>query len=592
MRLGERALPVGSPRQRALLAFLLLHANELVPRERLIEALWNGSAPATVNAVLNGYLTKLRRLLGNGDAESVLVTQAPGYVLRVARDAVDAARFEDLVEEARRAAVHGQTERAASTLRVALALWRGTPFVDLGDAEFAQAEIRRLEEVHVAALEDRIEADLALGRHESLVAELERLVLEHPYRERLHGQLMLALYRSGRQAEALEVYRAARRTLVADLGLEPSRRLQDLELAILRHDPAVEPPPTAPPRVGEQPRAAAAPRRRWVISGAVVLAIALALAVVGAFALHRATTQPPKPIALVGNSVAVIDPKTATITREIPIRGVPGGIAVGAGAVWVGNGADNTLLRINPETKRVETRIKLGAPPLGVAVNGGTVWVLSTAPPAVLRVDPKRNRVVRRIALAEPVPNSSDLTAAGPVLYVQHGGALSRIDPARNAATIIRKSGIAWIDGDEMALWAISRGQDGLFDVVERIAPGTSRPVDALRLPNIGQLDGIAAGAGAVWTAGFSDVTLFKIDPETGRVIGGVPVGHRTGGVVFGEGAMWVIGLYRTILRVDPRSGRVLARIPLGVTVAGPAGSEDGPIAVGYGAVWVATLSL
>ena len=198
-------------------------------------------------------VSRLRKKLGDGR----LATQAPGYVLRVEPAELDLARFEQLVDEARRAT----PATAAEKLRQALALCRGPPLADLAYEPFAQTEIARLEELRLAALDQRIDADLAAGRHAELVGELEALVVQHPLRERLRCQLMLALYRSARQAEALDVYRAARRELSEDLGLEPSEELKQLEQAILRQDPALELPGRAPtPGLASQAARASAPR--------------------------------------------------------------------------------------------------------------------------------------------------------------------------------------------------------------------------------------------------------------------------------------------------------------------------------------------
>jgi DNA-binding SARP family transcriptional activator len=222
-----QALPLGGTKQRALLACLVLRANQLVSTDRLVEELWPHGAPRTAAKTIQVYISKLRKELGEGR----LVTHPPGYVLRVDPSELDLARFEALLEEARRV----DPRRAVEPLREALALWRGPALADLAYEPFAQTEIARLEELRLAALEERIEADLATGRHAERVGELEALVADHPLRERLRGQLMLALYRSGRQAEALEVYQDARRTLVEELGLEPSVALQRLEKAILQH---------------------------------------------------------------------------------------------------------------------------------------------------------------------------------------------------------------------------------------------------------------------------------------------------------------------------------------------------------------------
>ena len=179
---------------------------------------------------------------GDGGDNGVLLTRAHGYVLRVAPGELDLHRFESLLHEGREALRAGEADVAARTLREALALWRGPPLAEFASDSFAGVDIARLNELRLSAVEERIEADLATGRSAELVAELESLVVAHPLRERLRGQLMLALYRSGRQAEALQVYQDTRRLLVDELGIEPSQALQRLEQAILRQEASLEPP--------------------------------------------------------------------------------------------------------------------------------------------------------------------------------------------------------------------------------------------------------------------------------------------------------------------------------------------------------------
>jgi DNA-binding SARP family transcriptional activator len=234
VRDGARAIALGE-KQRALLAILLLHANEVVPAERLIDLLWGESPPATAGHALHVHVSKLRAALGGELPE----TRAPGYAARVEHDAVDVHRFERLFAAGRDALTAGDAEGAAQTLREALTLWRGRALADV-DAPFARAAAARLEELRTVALEHRIDADLACGLHAELVPELEELVRAEPYRERPRAQLMLALYRAGRQADALDAYREARRVLVGDLGLEPGPALQRLEKAILAHDPSLD----------------------------------------------------------------------------------------------------------------------------------------------------------------------------------------------------------------------------------------------------------------------------------------------------------------------------------------------------------------
>ena len=225
-------LPLGTGRQRALLALLLVHANELVSSGRLIEELWSGRPPASAQKALQGYVSQLRRALS---ADSIL-TRGSGYLL-VATD-TDAKEFERLT----RLAAEQDADEAILTLERALALWRGRALEEFEYEEWAQLEIARLEELRLAATEQRIEAELELGHHAELVPELEKRVAEHPLREQLRGQLMVALYRSGRHAEALEVYRRGRQVLRDELGLEPSPFLAELERQILSHDDTLRAP--------------------------------------------------------------------------------------------------------------------------------------------------------------------------------------------------------------------------------------------------------------------------------------------------------------------------------------------------------------
>ena len=231
-----RPLELGGPRQRALLARLLLHANQVVAAERLLEELWGGAAAEAANA-LQVAVSRLRRAL---DSPERLLTRSPGYLLRLSAGECDRDDFEKLVAQARQSQSRESRELAARTFRDALSLWRGPPLADFRYEPFAQAEIARLEEARLACLEGRVEADLALGRHAELVGDLEALVREQPLRERLRSQLMLALYRSGRQAEALEAYQSARHALIDELGIEPSQPLQHLERSILRHDASLD----------------------------------------------------------------------------------------------------------------------------------------------------------------------------------------------------------------------------------------------------------------------------------------------------------------------------------------------------------------
>lgn len=247
VRQGGRPVRVSGAKERAVLAFLLLHANQLVSSDRIIDEIWGPEAEETARKSLQVRVSELRKALRAGAtaADALLQGRGAGYVLSLSPDQLDLHQFERLVEKGRGALADDRAEAAAEALREALALWRGPALSDFAYEPFAQVAITRLEELRLAALELRIDADLALGRHAELVGELRALGAEHPLRERLRAQLMVALYRSGRQGEALEVYQEARLALVAELGLEPGTALRSLEQAILRQDAVLDLAPKA-----------------------------------------------------------------------------------------------------------------------------------------------------------------------------------------------------------------------------------------------------------------------------------------------------------------------------------------------------------
>src|SRR4051812_19349590 len=258
----DRALPLGGAKPRALLAMLALHANAPVSADQLIEGLWGERPPATAQKLVQVLVSQLRKQLVGADAE--IVTRGRGYELRVDPDHVDALRFERLLTS-------GQS---ASNLREALALWRGPPLDDLADEPFAAPEARRLQDLWLGAREAAIDAALAEGRHAAVLGELDELVHEHPLRERLHALRMLALYRCGRQAEALEAFRDARSVLLGEVGLEPGPELRRLNDAVLRQDPSLDRPRAGPSWPGR-----ARGRSRWLFAAAAA-AIAVAVALV------------------------------------------------------------------------------------------------------------------------------------------------------------------------------------------------------------------------------------------------------------------------------------------------------------------------
>jgi DNA-binding beta-propeller fold protein YncE len=513
-------------------------------------------------------------------------------VLHVPPDKLDVHRFQALLEQGRRELAGGEAERASATLRDALALWRGPALADLAVESFAQTEIARLAELRMTALEARIEADLALGREDSLVAELETLVAAHPFREGVRAQLMLALYRSGRQAEALETYRRARRAFSEELGIEPGPRLRELEGAILRHDSslAVSSPDA---QAGEEERIETVRQRpRFVSRRTVAGAAALTLAIVAALvaAARYSSGGSLEPVVLAGDSVAVIDPETDTIVGEIPVGEKPTGPAVGEGSVWVGNRDDNTLLRIDPRSLDVVRTIGLGVAPKDVEVGAGSVWVLSDR--ALLRVDPAINDVVdtvtlppgsglHRWAYMEVAANAVFLCACPP-------GKLIRINAATMSVEPIGGSPVWTIAHGAGALWAITGWE---LDAIERIDPKTNAVADTVPLGRIGETSGwpylMAVGEGAIWV--LAPASLWRIDSTTKRLVGSVPLGHLAErSVAIGDGAVWVASSDGILLHIDPDSQAVAETIQLG-TLIQPANMDA--LAVGEGSVWVAVTS-
>ena len=368
VRDGGRPLALGGEKQRAVLAVLLLHRNEVVSADRLIDELWGESPPAGARQTLRAYVSKLRRAMGSNGAASavggdsarkpgdgVLLTRGHGYLLEVAPGELDLDRFAETAERGRDALAAGRPEDAARLLREALSVWRGPPLAEFSYERFAQTEIAQLEELRLGAVEDCVEAELALGHARELVAELRNLVTRHPLRERLRGQLMLALYRSGRQAEALEVYQEFRRTLSEQLGLEPGRALQQLELAILGHDQTLDFRATpgcrsCPWRVRSPPSPAwlwstTAARTRgwedWCSSRSSLIGVS-----------SRRMAVAPR----AGGGAGRFGRGDRPVRRRGPCGGaagdLPSALAAGDGAIWVANYNAGTVSRIDPDDAR------------------------------------------------------------------------------------------------------------------------------------------------------------------------------------------------------------------------------------------------
>jgi YVTN family beta-propeller protein len=577
----SRELVLGGGRQRSLLAVLLVHANEVVSNDRLIDEVWGGRPPETAGTALHGVVSQLRKALEPerpaGSPGAVLVTRSPGYVLRVDPDLVDAARFERLLGEGRAALDSGEAGRAAATLRDALVLWRGRALDGADHAPSAHAEAMRLEELRVEALEERIDADLALGRDEELVPELEAIVEREPLRERLQGQLMLALYRSGRQADALERYQHARNTFRDRLGIELSPRLRELEQAMLRQDPELD---EGLPRV--RPRRVLRRRRRTAVAAIVVALLALAAIAAGVLFARSDAPLQGKP-----GSVAVVDPEAARVVDTIEVGSGPAAIVFGHGSVWVANSEDDTVSRIDPETREVVKVI--GVPsPVDLAVGADAIWVAGGLEGTVSRIDVELEDVVAEVDLGgdDPVqPMTVQGVATSPgAAWACVGTDLVRIDLETNepdAHLDVRQGALAASYGDGF-LWVATAGSSLL-----RVEPASLAVTARGAIPGFPH-DVVATDDGIVVLAQTFDTSYrsgaWLVDPATARFVRTIADAGTVLSAADVQGpGLWVSGYVDdkgAAARVVPESPRADAVVATG--------QEPSAVTVGGGLVWVA----
>jgi DNA-binding SARP family transcriptional activator/DNA-binding beta-propeller fold protein YncE len=563
------AIDLGTRKQRAVLALLLLNANRVVPTERLIDDLWGDAAPETARSALQVYVGGLRRALGGGGA--VLATRSPGYVLFVDDGALDLDRFDTLCERAR--AADAVAERS-TLLREALSLWRGAPLVEFDGEPFAANAKLQLEERRLEALLDRIDADLALGRHTRLVAELEALVAQHPYSERLRGQQMLALYRSGRQADALAAYRAAREASVEDLGLEPGPELKELERAVLDHDPRLEGPGPADDGAG---RDAAARPRRWTtqrrLSRSVLALGGLALLLV-AFAAWLAARPSPGLSGVDPNHVGLIDADTGKIVEQLELGVRPSALAAAGGTLWAASYEGQSVTRIDEETGE-RTTIAVPGHPTALAADAEGVWVAATLEGRLIRIE----RAFDHVGTTRPVEASSIARAGGSLWVTRGQTTLQRLDQAGLPAgpEVVLDNGAGNLAALGETLWV--QGQWGLTPVDAR----TGIAGTFVRL--LGGPVSVTAGAGAVWAIVrriSGGPVVQKVDPDARAPAGySEAVGNDPGGIAIAGDQVWVAN------RSDGTVSRLVADTLAPKSVV-RIGATPAALVTGDRGVWVA----
>jgi DNA-binding SARP family transcriptional activator len=572
----DEPVALGTLKERLVLGVLLLHANEFVSRERLIDDLWGEAPPPTARKAVNVYLSKVRKALSGAGADPI-TTAAGGYRLKVEPERLDASRMQVLVGSARECVSKGELESAAERFREALSLWRGPTLAGLQLESRGRDEVAQLDELRLTALMDRIDCDLALGRHEQALVELGVLVREHPLRERIRAQQMLALYRADRQAEALEAYAEARQTLVDDLGIEPSESLQRLQQGILRHDPALEAPTGTAAANGAVPapittdadagaalRARSRPRRRALRRRYLVaagLAAAAAVAAPVAFLSTRGSGRlpPSGPVSSVSpNSVATLNPSTGAQVSDNGGGTKPGPMALVGEALWI-------VARGSASIERYDFRARHGIPPLrpspaldDIAVDAdGHAWV-SDRKPFVTWISHVTDgtgpyETPRFSTLDIPVPLArADAEAFG-------GG----------------------------YLWVIP-GPDGTGNRVALIDVRLRKFQSTIPLGLGRQTSAIAYGYGFAWiatydpkdsTAWLSRVRAGSDRPESWELETGDGAGPFA--VAVGDGSVWVLTSRGNLLRIDPRRPSDIHRIPMST-------QQPELLAVGAGSVWTA----
>ena len=578
---------IAEGKQRALLAALLVNANHAVSADRLIDLLWGeDAAPETAARTLHAYISRLRHALGDEPADAGRIqTRGHGYVIHVEADELDMIRFERLLSIGHRALSAGDPATAADRIRQGLALWRGPPLPELCQEGAARTEVAHLEEERLDAIEERVEADLELGRHADVVAELTDLTAAYPFRETFLRELMIALYRCERQAEALAVCRRARAMFAEDLGIELGEELSRLEQAILRHDPTLEWTGTPPAGiVDDEPDAApgrappeASPRRwtGWVRRyHPVVISVALPLLLLATLmtvVVRNRTPTEPRAVLGAGGLIAQIDPSRDSLAASTEVGAGATRVVFSDGSVWVTRPESGVVERMT--TTGGVQGLPTGGAPTAIAAAPGAVWVVDSIGHRLDEIRPSPLGVVMRVAL--PAGAHQVIAGLGWIWVIDElAGTLERVDPATgNRRTFTLRGHVHPQAGVAAAgaLW-ITAGSSLL-----KVDPSDGKTERSLRLPFTA--GDVVYGFGSLWVAYPGERVVTRVDPVSGRLTR-IEVGDGPVGIAVGDGSVWVADrLDGTVSRIDPRTDRVIASIDVG--------GEPRGIAEGDGAVWV-----
>lgn len=563
LEVGDESHVLSLPRgkERALLAVLLIHANEPVSTDRLIDELWGERPPEHAAKTVQVYVSRLRKTLG---PERVTTTPA-GYVIQASENEVDSREFERLAREGREAFEADDAKRAERLLGEADALWRGPALADFRFEPFAQGEIRRLEELRAGARADRIDVRLARGEADAVIAELEQLLAEQPLWERPRRQLMLALYRSGRQAEALELYRKTRTLFADELGIDPSPELQALERAILNQDAAL----AAPSR--RQPRARASHGAALLAAGGVIAASA---AVVAVLALNRGDASSSGAVAAGLGELIGVDARTGAVEKRIAAGRTPSAISARNGALWLVDADARTVLRLDPSSGATET-LATGATPVDVAAGDGSVWIGNAHPLAGAQfVGPVLTSVARLDAATRTQRSQTvlshrtgDVSNASQNRLASSPGALWAVTPDFAVVRIDARSGAPTASTRAVHAIAVAAGGAGVWAIgddgtVARLDPRTAQVLSRTRID--APVAAIAVGKDAAWVTSF-DGGLWRVPKDRPASLGTVDLGRGVADVAVGSDAVWVANpLAGTLTQVDPVTTSVVRTVDLG----------------------------
>jgi len=536
VRDGDRRLDLGGVKQRSLLALLLLAHGRPVATERLIDDIWGERPPETARKSIQKYVSNLRDSLGAGRIRTI----DRGYAVQLEPGELDLGRF----EETARSAAAAPARRAATELRHAFALVVREPLADLRDQPWAETEVARLDELLLMTAEIRHDAELDLGEHRRLIPELEDLAAKHPYRERFLEQLMLALYRSGRQADALAAYRRGATRLRTDLGLEPSESLRALEERILNHDPLLTPRPQGPPwRRRTRPRYA---KGLLALGTALAVAAAASLWIVTAGAQHRST---------LGKRIVLLDTRNGKVIAQWPYRDYRfPWVTTGNGKFWLAS-FTNGFTEVDPRSGRILRRL---LPPFGNATNlalpvGHSIWF--TGRVGLARYDLRSNRVVARFTPFHPRQGFGlyGIARGAGSLWVAsvEQNEVLRVNPRTGAVEArIPVPKPWWLANGNGGLW-VSSDSEGLL----RIDPTSNSIAAIARVPE--PIDAVVVGNGFVWATNSKRGTASKVD-RGGRIVATYRTGRGAHEPSFSAGKLWVSNEKEgSLTSIDAATGRL-----------------------------------